>query len=115
MEKYKLIKKMWMLTLFIIILPSCVVSIPLPESADDTLLVILTEKQLAAGMNSIYTYYEVTTDKLDTPIIVTPKKPYCLISNLPPGKYSNFTAIQQEYTNYGVELRTSNRPTPIRT
>ena len=87
------IGKVFIIFLFFLIvnlLTSCVSSLPAPESNDDTLLIVVTEKRMDPG-GKIFNYYEMKTDKSDAAITITPKKEFCFTTEFPPGKYQNLT------------------------
>ena len=106
MKLNKGISKFTILFLLIILTSSCI-SVPAPESRDDTLLIVLTEKHVQGGVQIFY-YYELLTDKSDTKILVTPKKKYCITAGLPPGEYEDITLTLKRYdvAGYSMSART---------
>ena len=114
MKKRTIFKNISILFILAIFMSSCVGGLPAPESGDDTLLIVITGKNLQGGVNDIFSYYEIKTDKTDNRIVITPKKKYCMVPNLPSGDYINLTILERFYTSHSVDTPNTGQPTPVR-
>jgi hypothetical protein len=85
--------------LFLLLFFSCAAKFPAPDSEEDTLLIVLTEKNIEGELDEVLSYFEIITDKSKKSIYITPNKPICITTNLPPGEYSNLMIVEKDYNS----------------
>jgi len=89
--------KLLSILLIIIIFSACAGEFPAPDSEEDTLLIVITEKNVEGEIDEVLSYFEIKTDKSKKSIFITPNKPICITTNLPPGEYLNLTILEKDY------------------